>query len=78
MDYAQIDNYPDKDFLNDGLYSYTHIFKLGALCRMPDWPIDFHANYTFHHQNWQGNDSGETVPADSHGHILGVGFKAYY
>jgi hypothetical protein len=45
---------------------------------LQNWPIDFHATTTFHHQRWQGNDSGESVPADSHGHILGVGFKAYY
>ena len=78
MDYGEINNYPEKNFQNDGLYDYNHIIKLSALYRMDIIPFDFGASYTFAHTHWRAGGSNETVPGDRNDHIFGFTMEIFY
>lgn len=73
LDYTiGIDNYPDKDFLHDGLYDHNHIVTASAQYSIPRSPVTVGLSYTFAYTWWEPNDSGEADRPDEVRNIFGL------
>ncbi len=67
------DSYPDKSFLNDGLYDWNNIVSIGIFFSLPRYNLSFSSGYTFAHTFWMPNNSGESAPDGKYRHIFSVG-----
>lgn len=78
LDYTvPLDNYPDKDFLHDGLYDYNHIVTLSGDYAIPNTPVTLGLSYTFSYTRWEPNDSGEPDRPDTFRNIVGISVKVF-
>jgi hypothetical protein len=77
FDYSQVDAYPDKDFLRDGLYDWNSIVTVSAGYRFEEIPAAISGHYSFAYTFWRANDSGETVPADELRNVLGFKVEVF-
>jgi hypothetical protein len=71
------DNYPDKDFLHDGLYDFNHIVTVSGEYSIPETQITVGLSYTFSYTYWEVNASGETDPGDIIRNIIGLKVKVF-
>lgn len=69
--YADIDLYPEKDFLHDGIYERINILKLSLSYRLAAVPLKAWAEYCFVHAANYGNTSGNTVVKN----LVGLGLS---
>jgi len=72
FDYSQTDSYPDKSFLNDGIYDWNHIITLRASYTLPDFPLTVTLTYSFCYTSWDANKSGVSPPADVYKNIISL------
>lgn len=79
MNYGNIDKYPDKNFLHDGLYDYNHILRIDGYWRPSAWkiPAEIGAGVGFCHTWWEANNSGEPEPAPSTKFVLDLSVKLF-
>lgn len=78
LDYTvPLDDYPDKDFLHDGLYDYNHIVTLSGDYAIPNTPVTVGLSYTFSSTSWEPNDSGEPDRPDTFRNIVGIWVKVF-
>ena len=77
MNYSQLNNYPDKDFLNDGIYDYNNVIGLKGSYSFEKVPITVGLEYIFSHTHWVANDSGVTPPAPQIRNILSFTVEVY-
>jgi hypothetical protein len=61
FDYDDVDLYPEKDFLHDGIYEWIHVLKLSAGYRFARAPVMISAEYGFAYAANYGNVSGNTA-----------------
>jgi hypothetical protein len=72
LDYSQIDNYPEKDFLHDGIYEWINILSLNLGYRFLGAPLRLWAEYSFVHAANYGNVSGNIAVKN----LVGLGASA--
>lgn len=78
LDYTvPLDDYPDKDFLHDGLYDYNHIVTLSGDYAIPNTPVTVGLSYTFSYTSWEPNGSGEPDRPDELRNIVGITVKVF-
>ncbi len=77
LNYAELNNYPDKNFLNDGLYDWNHILTMFGFYSFDRIPITFGLKYSFAYTFWKENNSGETAPKDEIRNILAFTVKIF-
>lgn len=71
------DAYPDKDFLNDGLYDWNNIVTLKGSFRFKKLPVTVSAEYCFAHTFWVENESGIAPPADQIRNIFSLSVELF-
>jgi hypothetical protein len=77
FDYSQVDAYPDKSFLNDGIYDSNHIITLEATYTSPRFPVTLAVLYSLCYITWEPNDSGVSQPADVVKNIISFKVKVF-
>jgi len=77
FDYEQVDSYPDKSFLNDGIYDWNNIITLQATYSFPQFPLTLTVLYSFCYTTWVANASGVTPPMDSIKNIIALKVKVF-
>ncbi|MBN1798237.1 MAG: hypothetical protein JW822_06655 [Spirochaetales bacterium] len=77
FDYDQEDAYPDKSFLNDGIYDWNNIITLEATYTFPQFPVSLTVLYSFCYITWDANDSGVSPPDDVVKNIISVKVKIF-
>jgi hypothetical protein len=75
--YGALDDYPDKDFLSDGVYDWNNIISLKVGWTLPTFPLTIAGEYGFYHVRWDANDTGIVVPDPIAGHIFSVTFHVF-
>ncbi|MEW6549610.1 MAG: hypothetical protein AB1407_09120 [Spirochaetota bacterium] len=74
QNYAQIPNYPDKNFLKDGIYDYNHSGRLDLSWRPASLPLELSLGYGLSYTYWDdGEDKGRAVPGPVWRHIFRLG-----
>jgi hypothetical protein len=69
--------YPDKEFLRDGLYDWSHIVTVACGWSLPRLPVRLSASATAAHTAWDANESGETEPDPRWRAIVGLGVEVF-
>ncbi len=78
LDYSvDLDSYPDKAFLHDGLYDHNHIVTLSGEYSIPRSPVTVGLSYTFAYTYWEPNDSDEPDRPDRMRNIIGLEVKVF-
>ncbi|MBN1834517.1 MAG: hypothetical protein JW820_01640 [Spirochaetales bacterium] len=77
MDYDQLDDYPDKDFLHDGLYDWNNIVTLSTEYTLPSFPVTFGLSYSFSHTFWVDNSVSDTGKPDEIKNILALSVSIF-
>lgn len=77
FDYEQVDSYPDKSFLNDGIYDWNNIITLQATYSFPQFPLTLTLTYSFCYTTWVANASGVSPPDDVIKNIISVKLKIF-
>jgi hypothetical protein len=72
-----IDNYPDKDFLHDGLYDYNTIVTLSCAYALPWFAATLGLSYSFSYTWWDANATGLTAPPVQIRNILAVSLTVF-
>jgi len=72
FDYSQTNNYPDKSFLNDGIYDWNHIITLQASYTFPQFPVTLTLAYSFCCTTWDANASGVSPPDNEYKNIISL------
>jgi hypothetical protein len=72
FDYSQTNAYPDKSFLNDGIYDWNHIITLQASYTFERIPLTLTLAYSFCYTGWDANESGVSPPADTVKNIISL------
>jgi hypothetical protein len=75
--YEQIDEYPDKAFLKDGLYDWNTIISLKAIWEIPDYNTILTFGYNFAYTWWVENESGITPPDNTARNIFFLSYKIF-
>lgn len=69
--------YPDKNFLNDGLYDWNNIVTAIMQYTFPQYPISIALEYSFSHTHWEENQSDIEPLSDEINNILGLQVKIF-
>ncbi len=69
--------YPDKRFLEDGLYDWNNVVTISGSWDLPDLPVRLSASAAVAHTSWDTNDSGEAAPDARWRAILGLGVEVF-
>lgn len=77
FDYSQHSDYPEKSFLNDGVYDWSNIATLSAEYRLPDYPLSIELSYIFSHTHWKTNDWLVETPEPVISNILGLSVTVF-
>ncbi len=72
-----IDNFPDKDFLHDGLYDFNHILTLSGEYTLPNTQVTLGLSYSFSYTYWEPNASGEADRAHEMRNIFGASVRVF-
>ena len=86
QDYSKLSSYPDKDFLHDGIYDYSHIGRLRVFWRPAEAPVVFGvalplelgAGYGLSWTRWEdGTGGGADLPDPEWKNVLELSFKVF-
>jgi hypothetical protein len=78
LDYSVgLDNYPNKDFLHDGLYDFNHIVTLSGSYVLPWFPATVSLSYSLVYTFWNPNSTGLTAPPAQWRNILALGLTVF-
>ena len=72
--YADMDLYPEKNFLHDGIYEWINILRLSVAYRFTRAPVRVWVEYSFVHADNYANISGNTVVKN----LIGLGLCAWW
>ena len=61
-DYWDDYGYPDKNFLHDGIYDWTHLIALDAEYQFENFPAKVGFEYVFSYTFWDANNTGIAEP----------------
>ena len=77
FDWDLASSYPDKDFLDDGLYDWNNVLTVSGSWDLRDAPVRLSASATVARTSWDANDSGETAPPARWSVIAGFGVEVF-
>jgi hypothetical protein len=72
-----IENFPDKDFLRDGLYDHNHIVTLAGTYALPGFPATVGLSYSFVYTWWDPNATGLAAPPAQVRNILALSVTVF-
>ncbi len=61
LDYGDLASYPDKDFLNDGIYERISVFSIGGKYTLPEFPLEVGLGYSYVYADNFENIPGNTI-----------------
>ncbi len=69
--------YPDKKFLEDGLYDWNNAVTVSCAWDLTGLPVCLSASATVAHTRWDANESGESEPDARWRAIIGLGLELF-
>ncbi|MBN2441632.1 MAG: hypothetical protein JXJ04_09800 [Spirochaetales bacterium] len=75
--YDEVDQYPDKLFLADGLYDWNNIFSIEIAVDIPKYNSTIIFGYSFSYTWWVKNESTLTPPDSEAKNIFALSYKIF-